>query len=697
MTDTLLIELLTEELPPKALRRLAEDFSRNVIEGLVRARLRTRDAAEPEWFATPRRLAVSIPAVAARAPDEEVTEKVMPVKVAFDAGGRPTPALRKKLAAKGIPESAVSGFERRPDGKTETLFHRMVVKGAVLDDCLATIMGETLRKLPAPKLMRWGSGDAQFVRPVHGLVMMHGARIVPGEVLGVRSSNQTLGHRFLSTGPILLAHAGHYERILRDQGGIIASFGTRRAEIERLLADAAGDATTIAGDDELLDEVTALVEAPAVYEGRFDAGFLQVPQECLVLSMKQHQRYFPLLDRQTSRLLPRFLLVANLRADDPSNIIRGNERVLRARLSDAKFFYDQDRRLRLEERVPQLANVVYHNRLGSQLERVERVQLLAGRVARQLGVDALLAERAAWLSKADLLTGMVGEFPELQGTMGRYYALNDGEPEEVADAIEAHYRPRFAGDELPAGGAACALALADKLEALAGMFGIGQQPTGDKDPFALRRHALGIVRILIERKLPLALSALAGAAYAVLGRVPGLKDTRSELETFILERLRGHCLEQGYTANEVEAVLCLRPDRIDLVPKQLEAVRAFAGLPESQSLVAANKRIANILKQADEVPVGFDENLLVQPEEKALALAFTRIHPGLEEAFEALDYTRALRNMASLKEPVDAFFDKVMVMDSDLRLRANRVGFLGRLHAAMNRIADLSRLMIGDQ
>jgi glycyl-tRNA synthetase beta chain len=451
----------------------------------------------------------------------------------------------------------------------------------------------------------------------------------------------------------------------------------RRAEIERQLQQAAAAEGGVLGEHaDLLDEVTALVEHPSVYTGTFDAAYLEVPQECLILTMRQNQKYFPLFD-SANRLQPRFLIVSNMRVADPRHIVGGNERVVRPRLEDARFFYEQDRKTRLEARVVGLARVVYHNKLGTQLERVERIKALAGRIARALDGDPVLTERAAWLAKADLLSGMVGEFPELQGIMGRYYALHDGEPREVADAIEAHYRPRFAGDQLPEHPIACALALADKLDALTGLFGIGQTPTGDKDPFGLRRSALGLVRILVERSLPLTLRDY-------------IKD--AALESFVYERARGYFQDQGYTVNEVEAVLSLRPERLDLVPRQLEAVRAFARLPEAESLAAANKRIGNILKQAGAVRPEFDMALLVLPEEKSLAATFKQLQASVEKSYRDLEYTSALKALASLKAPVDAFFDKVMVMDKDARVRDNRIGFLGTLHGIMNRIADLSKL-----
>ena len=481
----------------------------------------------------------------------------------------------------------------------------------------------------------------------------------------------------MGKGEIHLEAADEYEHRLSEDGMVMVDFAARRAEIEKQLTQtAAREGGSLGEHAGLLDEVTALVEHPSVYVGRFDAAFLEVPQECLILTMQQNQKYFPLLDAG-GRLQPTFLIVSNMRVADARHIVGGNERVVRPRLEDARFFYNQDRKTRLEARVPQLAKVVYHNKLGSQLDRVHRIQALAIRIAESLETDAEAAGRAAWLAKADLSTGMVGEFPELQGIMGRYYALHDGEPREVADAIEAHYRPRFAGDRLPEHPVSCAVALADKLDALTGFFSIGQAPTGEKDPFGLRRAAVGVVRILVERALPLSLRDLVSGP---------------ELDSFIYERARGYFQEQGYSANEVESVLSLRPERLDLVPRQLEAVRAFASLPEAQSLAAANKRIGNILRQAGAVRADFDMALLVLPEEKALAATFNRLKGNVEAAYRELEYTSALKELASLRAPVDAFFDKVMVMDKDVKLRDNRIGFLGTLHGTMNRIADLSKL-----
>ena len=661
MHPLLLVEVRTEELPPKSLRALAEAFGERLAADLAKAGLAESGA---KTYATPRRLAVSIPGVAERGQDRETEVTGPPAKA-------PAQAIAGFAKKHGLdPES----LERRATPKGEVMVARVRIKGQALDEVLPALVTDALKSLPIPKVMRWGSGDAQFVRPVHGLVMLHGKRVVPGSVMGLESGNRTLGHRFMAKGPLTIASADQYEHALRE-GHVIADFAARRAEIERQLkARAAAENAQLGTYTDLLDEVTALVEYPSVYVGAFDAAFLEVPQECLILTMRQNQKYFPLFDAG-GKLRPRFLIVSNMELADPRHIVSGNEKVVRPRLEDARFFYNQDRKTRLEARVPQLGRVVYHNKLGSQLDRVERIKQLAGKIARLLKADAAAAERAALLCKADLLTGMVGEFPELQGIMGRYYALHDGEKREVADAIGEHYKPRFAGDTLPQGAIACALALADKIDALTGMFRIGQQPTGEKDPFGLRRAALGLVRILVERELELDLAELVGNA---------------EVETFVLERARGYFVD--YSVNEIEAVLSLRPGRLDLVPKQLEAVHAFASLPEAESLAAANKRIGNILKQADGASAKFDAALLALPEEKALASAFQRLQPEVEGAFQSRNYTAGLKALAALKAPVDAFFDKVMVMDKDPRVRANRVGFLGTLHGTLNRIADLSKL-----
>ncbi len=688
---TLLVELFTEELPPKALKKLGERFADTVRAELARAGL-IDDAAVVHPFASPRRLGVTITPVLAQAPDHDVTEKIMPVGVALNAAGEPSPALVKKLDARSIPLDAVAKFERRQDGKSETFFYTYTATGARLDQVLPAAVQEALRKLPIPKLMHWGDSDVTFVRPVHALIMMHGDRVIDGEVLGLKSGRVTGGHRFLSAGDIAIPSADAYARTLYEQGKVVASFEARHAMIDKHLADhAAALGATLAADDALLDEVTALVEWPVVLEAGFEAEFLKVPQECLILTMQQNQKYFPLLDA-AGKLMNRFLLVSNLETADPTHIIRGNERVLRARLSDAKFFYEQDQKQPLEARIPRLADVVYHNKLGSQLERVERLERLSGEVAAQLGADAALARRAARLAKADLLTDMVGEFPELQGVMGTYYARLDGEPAEVAAAIEGHYHPRFAGDSLPEGAIATAVALADKLEILTGIWGIGLIPTGDKDPFGLRRHALGVLRMLMEQ--PLDLRALLERAVAAFPAGTLADGTADALYGFMLERLKNLLTaDADIRADEVDAVLALAPTRLDEIRAVLAAVSAFRALPEAAALAAANKRVKNILKKVDgEVPTAIDPARFAEEAERALAVAIDAVLPDVDAACAGRDYTAALSRLAALKAPVDAFFDGVMVMADDDAVRRNRLALLGKLAGLFNRVADISLL-----
>jgi glycyl-tRNA synthetase beta chain len=683
---SLLVELLTEELPPKALRTLGYSFA----DALV-ASLRGEGFAPAEGgftvYATPRRLGVLARDVAAQAPDREVLAKGPSVKAGLGADGTPSQALLGFAKKQGV---AVEKLERLHDGKQEVFAFRSVATGARLETTLAALVEAALKKLPIPKMMRWGDHDEQFVRPVRGLVMLHGDRVVPGVVLGQSSGRATHGHRFLGKGTIEIARADDYEALLERDGKVIANFELRANKIRAELTAAAGGAS-IAAENALYDEVTALVEYPAVYEAHFEKAFLEVPQECLMLTMKQNQKYFPLVDGR-GKLLNRFLIVSNMAIPHPHNIVHGNERVLRARLADAKFFYDQDRRVTLASRVPGLASVVFHNKLGTQLERVDRIERLAAIVAAKLGADEAATRRAARLCKADLLTGMVGEFPELQGIMGTYYARHDGEPDAVAEAIEAHYHPRFAGDSLPGNRVGTCVALADKLDILAGLFGIGQQPTGDRDPFGLRRHALGVVRILVEEGLPLPLNELADAASAGHPKTGG---AQPDAVAFIRERLRGYLRDAGYTANEVEAVLSLSPVRLDLVPQQLVAVRAFAALPEAESLAAANKRVGNILRQAREKGESFanaDAGLLKEPQERALFDALRAASRDATPRFEQGDFTGYLKTFAVLKSPVDAFFDSVMVMAEDPALRRNRLALLEDLRREMNRVADISKL-----
>ncbi|MDW8324455.1 MAG: glycine--tRNA ligase subunit beta [Burkholderiales bacterium] len=687
--NTLLVELRTEELPPKALARLGEAFAEELRAALARERLLTADS-RLAWYATPRRLAVSLTAVRAQAPEQTVSEKIMPVAVALDAQGRPTPALMKKLTAKGIPLAAVERFERRMEGKSETLFYTHTAPGSSLAAVLQEAIAEAVRRLPIPKLMRWGGGEAEFVRPVHGLIALHGREVVPCTLFGLHSGRVTRGHRFMGAGELVLERADDYAGLLRTRGFVEPDFAARRERIRAALLAAAG-AEQVLITEALLDEVTALTEWPVVLKGTFDAAFLSVPQECLILTMQSHQRYFPLLDAN-GRLLPRFLLVANIDVPEPGAIVQGNERVLRARLSDARFFFEQDSKTPLAARVPRLDEVVYHNRLGSQGERVRRLKRLAAAIARELNADVALTERAAELAKADLVTDMVGEFPELQGVMGRYYALNDGEDARVAEAIETHYRPRLAGDALPEGNIAVSLALADRLDQLVGLFGIGLVPTGDKDPYALRRAALGALRLLLERALPLDLMQLLRLAHAQFHREQLTDSAPLDVYQFMLERLRVYLREQGHPADAVEAVLALAPTRIDQIPARLDAVVAFQRLPEAAALAAAHKRIRNLLKKAQGADAQIDPALLAAPAERALYDVLVTLEPKVMGLLADLDYTGALLALAGVRAPVDRFFDEVMVLVEEPLLRANRLALLRRLHGVMNSVADIAEL-----
>jgi len=694
MSDALLVELHTEELPPKSLRALAEAFARELTDELIRARLITQDFREREVYGSPRRLGVLLVPVKDSGPPISFRQKLVPVAVGLDAQGRPTAALTKKLAALGI-TAEPSELERELDGKQEILVYSGVRPGVTLAAGLQAALDQALAKLPIPKPMSYqladGATTVQFIRPAHRLVALHGEQVVPVKALGLSAGRETFGHRFHASEPMMIQSARSYRKQMHDQGRVIASFEERRFRMVEMIELAAQKlAAEPVMPTALIDEVAALVEWPVVYESGFEESFLQVPPECLILTMQQNQKYFALTDTE-GELLNRFLLVSNLQTDDPQLIIDGNARVVRARLADARFFFEQDRKHPLGARVPLLAKVVYHNRLGSQLERVERLTSIAVAMARALGADLAYVERAARLAKADLRSDMVTEFPELQGTMGMYYARHDGEADDVAVAIEEHYRPRFAGDQLPSSVVGICVALGDKLETLAGMFGIGERPTGDKDPYALRRHALGVLRMLMEAGLPLPLPMLIGAAFEPFGERFG-PEPRAELERFLFDRLRGLLQERGYTTLEVEAVVSLAPARIDRVPATLAAVRAFSQLPQAQSLIAANKRIGNILKKTQPSAAAFDAALLFEPAERELWSVFERVAPQAERLLAEGDYSGMLRSLAPLKEPVDRFFDDVMVMVEDPALRANRLALLAQLRALMNRIADLSLL-----
>ena len=699
-TRNLLVELFVEELPPKVLKKLGESFSEVLADSLKAAELLAADSAVTT-FASPRRLAAHITNVSDKAADKQVAQKLMPASVGLDASGNATPALLKKLQALGADESAVAKLRKENDGKADILFLDATQAGATLQAGLQKALDETLAKLPIPKVMTYQINDGwesvNFVRPAHGLVALHGNEIVPVSTLGLTAGNTTQGHRFEAKNPLVtLTSADTYAQQLEDEGAVIAGFDARRAEIVKQL-QAAADKQGLKPieDDALLDEVTALVERPNVLLGQFEEEFLAVPQECLILTMKANQKYFPLLDaplNQGGKLTNKFLIVSNINPADASKVIGGNERVVRPRLADAKFFFDQDRKKTLESRLPGLTKMVYHNKLGSQGERNERVVAIASAIAQHIGGDGFVAKvaQAARLSKIDLLTDMVGEFPELQGIMGRYYAQHEGLADDVAYAIEDHYRPRFAGDELPRSQVGVVVALADKLETLVGLFSIGEKPTGDKDPFALRRQALGILRMLMETELPLAFDQLIAQTLHVFN---GDADVAEAIKAFCFDRLAVNLRDQGASAQEVDAVLSLSPNQLAEVPRRLAAVQAFANLPEAPALAAANKRVSNILKKVEgEVKADVNASLLQETAEKSLYQALVETKPKADQLFEAGDYTGALQALAVLKTPVDTFFDEVMVNADDPALKANRLGLLAILHQAMNRVADLSRL-----
>lgn len=705
--QNLLVELFVEELPPKALKKLGESFANVLFEQLRDAGL-TGASAVVTPYASPRRLAAHVTQVAAQAADKAVQQKLMPVTVGLDASGNATPALLKKLKALGAdvsnPAALVASLKRAPDGKAEALFYDSVATGATLLQGLQKALDEALAKLPIPKVMTYqletdcelpGWTSVNFVRPAHGLVALHGTQVVPIKTLGLKAGQTTHGHRFeANVSPLIIQDADSYAATLARDGAVIASFAERRAEIVKQLNAAAakvGGGAKAIEDEALLDEVTALVERPNVLICEFEKEFLEVPQECLILTMKANQKYFPLLTAE-GKLTHQFLVVSNISPTDASAVIGGNERVVRPRLADAKFFFDQDRKKTLASRVEGLNKVVYHNKLGTQGERMARVRGIAKALGQALGGNELAqaADTAAQLAKTDLLTDMVGEFPELQGIMGGYYARHDGLSHDIADAIEDHYRPRFAGDELPRNNVGLVVALADKLETLVGMFGIGNLPSGDKDPFALRRHALGIIRMLMDKDLAVDWRQLLALAVPVFG--DKITDPSEALTTFLFDRLAGSLREQGFSAQEVDAVLALHPARLGQVPKLLAAVRAFAALPESPALAAANKRIGNILKKADEVDAHVNPALLKENAEQALYEVMQRLLPESEALFKAGDYTGSLQTLAALRSPVDAFFDDVMVNAEEMDVRLNRQGLLKCLHEAMNRVADLSRL-----
>lgn len=703
----LLVELLTEELPPKALQKLGQAFAEGVRATLERHGLLAEGCAATA-YATPRRLAVHLSAVLAQAPDQPYAEKLMPVKIGLAEDGSATPALQKKLAAKGLEHLDVAKLERESDGKQDYLVARGTAPGAQLAAGLQEGLDAAIDGLPIPKVMRYQLADGvttvKFVRPAHGLVALFGADVVPVSALGLAAGRETLGHRFMSAGPVSFTDADAYAATLAERGNVVASFEGRRDEIARQLQDHAARLSATLGDDPevaaLLDEVTALVEQPTVYVGQFEEQFLQVPQECLILTMRLNQKYFPLFDPATGRLTHRFLIVSNMRTDDPVNIIEGNQRVVRPRLADAQFFFETDRKTPLAARVEQLGSIVYHNKLGTQLERVERVRAIARGVAEKLGGDVAAADRAALLAKADLGSNMVGEFPELQGVMGAYYAAGDGEPDSVVQALRNQYRNRYDTPVTPESLTAAVLFIAERVETLVGIWAIGLAPTGERDPFGLRRAALGLISafeqlaaggwLKISADGPLSLDGLLELAAGTFpaGKIPA--GTLAEVRAFIYERYRNQLIND-FDRNAVEAVIALTPP-LHQAAERVRAAAAFAQLPEAASLAAANKRIGNLLKKAEGEIGAVDAAALAEPAEKALAAAVSALRPQAEAQLAAGDFAGSLSTLAQVREPVDAFFADVMVMAEDPAVRANRLALLAQLHGLMNQVADISRL-----
>jgi glycyl-tRNA synthetase beta chain len=702
LSDTLLVELFCEELPPKALRRLGEAFARGIHDGLARRGLLSPDS-HARAFATPRRLAASIARVRKASEPRAVEVKLVPVAVGIDAAGKATPALLKRLEAAGLAGTEPAALKRRIDGKAEMLFADATTPAMPLQQALQGALDEALAGLPIPKVMSYQLADGittvQFVRPAHGLAALHGEEVVAVRALGLEAGRVVHGHRFQGARDIALRDADDYEPRLLAEGGVVAAFETRRQTILRELeAAAARERASLGAPAEyaaLLDEVTALVEMPTIFAGRFEPEFLSVPAECLVLTMRQNQKYFPLFEA-SGKLDNRFLVVANVRPEDPHDIVRGNERVVRPRLADARFFFETDRKVKLAERVAQLGAIVYHNKLGTQLERVERLRRLATRIQAMLPRGEKgrpYADRAAVLAKADLVTLMVGEFPELQGVMGRYYAEADGEEPSVVRAVEQHYWPRFSGDHLPSGDVSIALALADKLETLVGIWGVGQQPTGDRDPFGLRRAALGVLRILSEKPeaaaLDLGVLLEEAASGFPAGKVPA--GTAMAVHAFMLDRLRSMLRDKGYEANEIEAVLADAPTAVRRVWDRVAAVREFRALPEAEALAAANKRVQNILRKSGTAAT-VDAALLELAEEKNLHRSLASVTALVTAKFAAQDFTGALKGLAAIRSDVDAFFDKVLVNAEDAKIRQNRLGLLTQLGLVMNKVADISKL-----
>ncbi len=683
-----LVELGAEELPPKALQRLSQAFAEGVATGLAKQRLAH---GEVRAFASPRRLAVWVRELVCRQPDTQMERRGPAVAAAFDDEGCPTPAAQGFARSCGV---AVEDLETLETDKGSWLVYRSQQAGQPASELLPGIVEQALAALPIPKRMRWGNEEHQFVRPVHWLVMLLGSEVVPCSLLGRQAGRESRGHRFHHPGPVVIPEPAAYEALLESEAYVIADFERRRAAIAAQVEAAAlelGGRAVI--DPALLDEVTGLVEWPRAIAGSFDAAFLEIPAEALISAMKGHQKYFHVVDAQGG-LMPHFITVANIGSRRPATVRAGNERVIRPRLSDADFFWNQDRKQPLASRLESLKSVVFQQRLGSLHDKAGRTAALAAAVAKAMGADPAQAERAGWLAKCDLMTEMVGEFPELQGIMGEYYARHDGEPEAVAVALNEQYMPRFGGDAVPASPIGQALAMADKLDTLVGIFGIGQAPSGDKDPFGLRRAALGVQRILIETQLELDLRQL--LQWASEGFPAGVlaDGVVAQVFDFMMERLRAYCQDKGIRADEFDAVMAVAPSRPYDFYRRLQAVQAFRARPEAESLAAANKRIRNILRKADEqaLPQQVDDSLLAEPQEQALYQQLRELEPEVNAHFEQGRYGEALARLAGLRQAVDAFFDHVMVMADDAALRGNRLALLNQLSRLFLGVADISRL-----
>lgn len=687
----LLFEIGMEELPPKALPKLRDALQSACVSGLQRYGMEPTSCAA---FASPRRLALLMTGIPERQPDTHQERRGPAVSAAFDANGAPTPAAAGFARSCGVPLTAL---EREPTDRGEYLVFRETRPGQDLEVVLQDILSDALNSLPAPKRMRWGDGQEEFIRPAHWIVALYGKRVLHLELLGLRSGRETRGHRFHHPGPITLQRADEYVETLHSTGKVWVDFAARRdtiaTQIQQQAEKAGGHAMV---DPDLLDEVTALVEWPVALTGTFEPRFLEVPQEALISTMQDNQKYFPLVDAE-GHLLPQFIIISNLQSNHPATVRDGNERVLRPRFADAEFFWQQDRKHTLESREPWLSTVVFEQKLGTLADKSARMVRLMQKLSDLMDIPSDLAERAARLAKCDLGTRMVFEFPELQGTMGRHYALQDGESSVLAHALEQHYWPRQAGAGLPESSLGQALALADRLDTLLGIFAIGKEPTGTRDPFALRRAALGIVRILIEPELPLALTPLlTEAANGIEGRVPGALHSIPKVREYILERLRGYLLDQGTPAEVFEAVAALDIDVPLDFARRARAVQHFQHQPAASALAAANKRIGNILRRVDLAPAtAIQRQYLQEPAEQHLLSALEQIEPSLQTALAQTDYVSCLDQLARLRDPVDHFFEEVMVMTDDAQLRSNRLALLHRLADHLRSVADLGRLATG--